>query len=99
MTDWLDTSQETPDTALPRPAQALWWLKKGGYRVGPEWERAHALCQEGEGDLDHDRVHALSHWIEGDMGNAGYWYRRIGETRAADISTEAQRIASEIAHS
>ncbi|WP_108660336.1 hypothetical protein [Acuticoccus kandeliae] len=94
MTDWLDTGAEAPDPTLSRPAQALWWLKKGGFALGPAWERAHTICQEAEGDIDHDRVHAFAHWIEGDMGNAGYWYRRVGDTRAASIPAEAERIAS-----
>ncbi len=46
--------------------------------LGPEWEKAHELCQMQEGDLAHDRVHALAHWIEGDESNASYWYRRTG---------------------
>lgn len=71
------------------PLRALWWLRKGGLRVGPEWERAHEICQAAEGDPDHDRVHALAHWIEGDAGNSDYWYRRAGARRGgADVAAE-----------
>ncbi len=63
---------------LARPLQALWWLKKGRLALGPEWEKAHEICQEAEGTPDFDRVHALAHWIEGDRGNSDYWYRRAG---------------------
>lgn len=40
-----------------------------------EWEAAHALVQDEPG---HEAawVHAWLHRIEGDLGNAGYWYRR-----------------------
>jgi len=60
---------------------ALWWLAKGGFCTGPEWERAHQMCQAAEGDKAHDWVHALAHWIEGDEWNSDYWYRRVGESR------------------
>ena len=33
-----------------------------------------------EGVAEFDWVHALLHWIEADMGNADYWYRRAGKT-------------------
>ena len=80
-----------PPESLSRPLQALWWLKKGGLAMGSEWERAHDLTQAGEGEADHDRVHALVHWIEGDLANAGYWYRRVGDGRAADLQAEWAR--------
>ena len=81
---------------LSAPLQALWWLKKGGLTMGPEWHEAHSLCQAAEGDRAHDLVHALAHWIEGDMNNAAYWYRRVGGGRASTIEQEWQRIASEL---
>ncbi len=85
---------DSPAAGLSPPLQALWWLKKGGLAMGAEWERAHGICQTKEGERNYDLVHALSHWIEGDMGNAGYWYRRVGEQRAADIKSEWTRIAT-----
>ncbi len=82
------------DLALPQPPEgfsnvlkALWWLKKGNLKTGAEWEQAHLLCQEGEGQLAFDLIHALAHQIEGDGGNADYWYSRAGEPRGrASIS-------------
>jgi hypothetical protein len=87
---------ETLPPGLTVPQQALWWLRKGGFRLGPEWETAHQLCQQREGDPDHDLVHALAHWIEGDLGNRDYWYRRVGGGRAAAIPEEWQRIAAKL---
>ena len=84
--------QAEPDAAWPPPLQALWWLQKGGLAVGPEYRRAHAICQRHEGDLDHDRVHALVHWVEGDMGNAAYWYGRVGDARAESLEAEWARL-------
>lgn len=90
-----DTSIEAsaPSPEMSRPQAALWWLRKGGFVMGPEWEKAHQLCQAQEGDRSHDLVHALAHWIEGDEANAAYWYRRVGGERAPSITDEWQRIA------
>ncbi len=84
---------ETLDESLSAPLQALWWLRKGGLRMGPEWQKAHELCQRDEGDRAHDLVHALAHWIEGDISNASYWYRRVGGDKAATLDQEWQRVA------
>ncbi len=54
-----------PTIHLSPPQQALWWLKKGGFKLGPEWDKAHAICQTAEGTFEYDLVHALAHWIEG----------------------------------
>lgn len=67
-----------PIAGTERPLKALRLLRLGGFAMGSEWTRAHALCQEEEGDFAHDLVHALCHWIEGDLGNRDYWYRRVG---------------------
>ncbi len=86
------TEGDTPPPGLSRPQAALWWLRQGNLAVGPEWQKAHQLCQMQEGDPRHDLVHALAHWIEGDEANAAYWYRRVGTGRAATIAEEWQRI-------
>jgi hypothetical protein len=92
-----DLAKPRPSEDLPVPLQALWWLKKGGLALGPEWTKAHELCQQREGDRAHDLVHALVHWIEGDAQNSDYWYRRAGEHRAGRAETverEWTRIAA-----
>ena len=61
---------------------ALWWAGKG------DWAKAHAVAQETEG-ADGAWVHAMLHRQEGDVANAGYWYRRAGRTEATgDIEQE-----------
>jgi hypothetical protein len=72
------------------PQQALAHLKQGGFALGAEWEKAHAICQQAEGTFDYDLVHALAHWIEGDAANRDYWYRRVGPSwkRAQSIADE-----------
>jgi hypothetical protein len=89
----LDWSEPPKD--MSKPLQALWWLKKGELRVGPEWEKAHVIVQAMEGVQAFDWVHALMHWIEADMGNADYWYRRAGKRRAtASVSQEWEHMAA-----
>lgn len=88
------TDAASPPVSLSPPRSALWWLKQGGFRLGPAWDRAHAICQQAEGDFAHDLVHALCHWIEGDLGNRDYWYRRVGPgwTRSASIPEEWEKV-------
>lgn len=62
----------TPPVGLSLPLQALWWEAKG------DWTRAHELSQEAE-SREGDRVHAYLHRVEGDAGNAAYWYARAQE--------------------
>lgn len=88
-----DMTGNSPPKHLSPPLQALWWLKKERLKMGPGWERAHQICQTREGDRDHDLVHALVHLIEGDKGNAAYWYRRSGEKAAGSVDDEWNRIA------
>ena len=93
----MDFSQPSPPPELSAPLQALWWLKKGALQMGPAWEKAHQLCQQDEGERAHDLVHALCHWIEGDVANRDYWYRRIKNWNRADsIDGEWQNIWREL---
>lgn len=89
----LNQPGDHPPTELSVPLQALWWLKQGGLKMGVEWTRAHELCQQQEGEPAHDLVHALAHWIEGDIANRDYWYRRAGGGRAHSVEAEWERIA------
>lgn len=77
----MDPSGSEPPAGASRPLQALWWLAKGGFEVGPGWARAHEIAQSSEGVAEFDRVHALLHWVEGDEPNSRYWYRRAGVDR------------------
>ena len=75
-------SASTPDRALPPPLAALWWAAKGN------WDQAHKIVQD-ESDANSAWVHAYLHRVEGDLGNAGYWYRQAGQPVARD-SLEAE---------
>ena len=62
---------EAPAAGMAAPLAALWWEAKG------DWKRAHGLVDD-LGTKDGMAVHAYLHRKEGDVGNAGYWYRRAG---------------------
>jgi hypothetical protein len=66
----LSSSAPAPDVSPP--LASLWWAAKG------DWARAHAIVQDETG-VDAAWVHAYLHRVEGDLGNAGYWYRRAGQ--------------------
>ncbi|MBV9980587.1 MAG: hypothetical protein JO365_11415 [Bradyrhizobium sp.] len=89
MTDLLATlSNAAPAAGLAPPLQALWWAAKG------DWSKAHNIVQD-EQSADAAWVHAYLHRVEGDLGNAGYWYRRAGKPAASDsLEAEWARIAS-----
>ena len=58
-----------PSKELAPELRALWWAGKG------DWDKAHRLVMD-----EHSReaawVHAYLHRLEGDAGNAAYWYRQ-----------------------
>jgi hypothetical protein len=75
-----------PPPGLNRPLRALWHAGRG------EWDTAHALAQQAEGEPAHDWVHAHLHRIEGDLGNAAYWYRRAGHPPATGELRDEWRV-------
>jgi hypothetical protein len=81
-------SGAVPAPEFGAPLAALWWAAKGA------WDEAHKLVQD-EGTADCAWVHAYLHRVEGDLGNAGYWYRQAGKPVAAgSLETEWEGIAS-----
>ena len=41
-----------------------------------KWDVAHETVQQYEDDATAAWIHAVLHKMEGDLGNARYWYRR-----------------------
>jgi hypothetical protein len=81
-------SNAAPDGTLAPPLAALWWAAKG------EWDAAHKIVQD-ENDANSAWVHAYLHRVEGDLSNAGYWYRQAGQPVATDsLENEWERIVS-----
>ena len=65
-----------PPRGISLALAALWWAAKG------DWNKAHAIAQSDEG-ADAAWVHAYLHRVEGDLGNARYWYARAGRSPAS----------------
>ncbi|HEY0945424.1 MAG TPA: hypothetical protein VGD81_09150 [Opitutaceae bacterium] len=83
----------TDASTLSVPLQALWCDARG------DWDRAHTLAQLAgdNGDRDGEWVHAYLHRVEGDEGNAAYWYRRCGRpVNRAPLREEWAAIATEL---
>lgn len=74
-------SGDIPPMDIPSTLAALWYAGKG------DWERAHNIAQDiptREGSW----VHAYLHRVEGDRGNANYWYNRAGRSMPASTLEE-----------
>jgi len=87
MTDLKATlANAAPAPDLAPPLAALWWAAKG------DWDAAHKIVMN-EDTKDAAWVHAYLHRVEGDLSNAGYWYRQAGKPAAKDsLDAEWQRI-------
>ena len=66
----------SPPSGVPATIVALWHDARG------DWDAAHRVAQDVESP-DGSWVHAYLHRKEGDLGNAGYWYRRAGRSAAS----------------
>ncbi|KUG06623.1 hypothetical protein [Solirubrum puertoriconensis] len=71
-----------PPATLPLLLRAL-WLERNG-----QWSGAHDIAQRDEADPLFCWLHAYLHRREGDLGNAGHWYRRAGRTGFAGTEAE-----------
>lgn len=52
-----------------------------------DWQAAHLIAQDYEGDAIANWIHGLVHRMEGDAANAGYWYRRCGRELDEAVTT------------
>ena len=81
------TSADPPDGLSPA-LMALWHLARD------EWDAAHRYAQS-DGSRDGAWVHAHLHRVEGDLANAGYWYRRADRPPCeASLGDEWEEIAA-----
>jgi hypothetical protein len=69
-------SRPKPPAGLAPALAALWWAGKD------EWDKAHGIVMNEEGKAC-AWVHAYLHRVEGDLGNARYWYRQAGKSAAS----------------
>ena len=80
-------SAAAPPPGLAPALEALWWAGRN------DWSRAHNVVQQHEGEAECDWVHAHLHHQEGDMSNAGYWYRRAGKpVSRASVAQEWEEV-------
>jgi len=68
--------RKTPPAELAPALRALWHAAKD------QWDEAHRIAQDDDSAAG-AWVHAHLHRVEGDEGNAGYWYRRAGRSHCA----------------
>lgn len=79
---------KVPPRDLAPAVAALWWAKKG------DWDQAHTIVMNTDG-RDAAWVHAHLHRVEGDAGNAAYWYRQAKKPVASgELDVEWQAIAT-----
>jgi len=70
-------ARAAPPRGLAPPVEALWWAAKG------EWDKAHRIVMNDD-SREAAWVHAYLHRVEGDLPNAGYWYRTAGKPVCAE---------------
>ena len=80
-------SNKSPPAGLSPALCALWWAGKD------KWDKAHDIVMNKE-TADCAWVHAHLHRVEGDLGNARYWYRQARRKAATgDLGPEWTAIA------
>ena len=72
-------SQTKPPSGLAPALTDLWWAAKD------DWDKAHRVVMDKSGK-DSAWVHAYLHRVEGDLGNARYWYKQAGKPVASGSS-------------
>ena len=77
----------TRDTPPTPKAQLLEAVER---TLDGDWQAAHVIVQEHETDAVAAWIHAVVHRMEGDTGNALYWYRRCGRQLREGVSTRAE---------
>ena len=55
-----------------------------------DWQAAHLIAQEHEGERLANWIHAVVHRMEGDDANAGYWYSRCGRDGVTPLPIAAE---------
>jgi len=84
----VDATDEPP--ALSPALRALWLAKKG------RWDDAHDVVNDMPSAMG-SWIHAYLHRIEGDLGNAAYWYakaRRPAVRDRANLDAEWEELVT-----
>jgi hypothetical protein len=81
-------AEKAPPADASAALQALWWAAKDN------WDKAHRMVMDGHGS-DCAWVHAYLHRVEGDLENAGYWYRKARRKPAThELASEWNEIVA-----
>ena len=83
MTNSLIQKTEHEIQSMPLIARALW------HAGHDHWKIAHELVQD-DPSKEAAWVHAFLHRVEGDLGNAHYWYHRAGKKPESDLALEKE---------
>jgi hypothetical protein len=78
------TAQESGAAPRARLREAVAHALRG------DWQSAHLIAQEYEQDDDASWIHAVVHRMEGDLGNARYWYRRCRRDLREGVTTDEE---------
>ena len=82
--------EETPPEDISDTLQTMWHTRQG------EWETADNIAQSISTALG-SWIHAYLHRVEGDLSNAGYWYKRAGKPQfQGSTKAEADEIINSI---
>lgn len=71
---FIDSLKEKDPPELSDYLQALWFEKKN------DWNKAHAIAQDIH-NPEGSWIHAHLHRVEGDEGNASYWYSKANRNK------------------
>tara|TARA_B100000809_G_C14883382_1_gene440024 strand:- start:289 stop:576 length:288 start_codon:yes stop_codon:yes gene_type:complete len=84
------TKESEPSDKLAEIHLAIW------YAVKDNWDMAHKIVQ----DINTETaswIHAYLHRVEGDIGNAQYWYNRAKkESSSESLETELNDIIKSV---
>ena len=80
-----DNIADVKDEANRAPVDEL--RRAVALALGGDWQAAHLIAQKYEDDDVASWIHAVVHRMEGDLANAGYWYRRVGRKLREQVGT------------
>ena len=82
--------KQKPSEKLSGIHLAIWYILKDN------WDMAHKTAQKLNTEIA-CRFHAYLHRVEGDLGNAGYWYRRADmKSTTFSLETELSEIIKSV---
>lgn len=88
--DFRNSLSQANPPAVSDLLKALWFEGKG------DWESAHNIAQDIHNN-DGSWIHAYLHRVEGDLGNASYWYSRANRKMpSASLKDEWSAMVKEL---